>query len=73
MYTHIHKSDTQRATISLLFHSGSDARPQVHTSLGKLQGVWMTSELGSRYAAYLGVPYAQPPLGKLRFEVRTIF
>lgn len=53
--------------------SGSDERPEVHTSLGKLQGVWMTSELGSRYAAYLGVPFAQPPLGKLRFKVRTHF
>ncbi|XP_059483675.1 venom carboxylesterase-6-like isoform X2 [Neocloeon triangulifer] len=50
-------------------HCTSNARPQVLTPLGPIEGVWMTSELGTSYAAFLGVPFAQPPLGKLRFQL----
>lgn len=38
--------------------------PVVRTALGPLQGVWM--EEGG-VAAFLGVPFAQPPVGALRF------
>ncbi|RYF69865.1 MAG: hypothetical protein EOO29_32760, partial [Comamonadaceae bacterium] len=39
--------------------------PTVRTALGPLQGVWMEE---GRVAAYLGVPFAQPPVGALRFQ-----
>ncbi|KRW91333.1 carboxylesterase [Alicyclobacillus tengchongensis] len=37
--------------------------PVVSTRYGKVQGIWQDG--GS--AAYLGIPYAAPPVGKLRF------
>jgi len=31
------------------------------------QGLWAASSMGKEFASFQGVPYAQPPLGKLRF------
>jgi len=38
---------------------------------GKLRGKISTSRDGREFYEFLGVPYAQPPLGKLRFAVRN--
>jgi carboxylesterase type B len=46
-------------------------RPLVTTTLGELEGVWQTSAKGLQYAAFMGIPYAQPPVGDLRFEVSS--
>ncbi|XP_053687331.1 uncharacterized protein LOC128736857 [Sabethes cyaneus] len=35
---------------------------------GCLQGRYFSSQKGTRYEAYLGVPYARPPIGELRFK-----
>ncbi|XP_055533358.1 juvenile hormone esterase-like [Wyeomyia smithii] len=35
---------------------------------GCLQGRYFTSPNGTQYEAYLGVPYARPPVGELRFK-----
>ncbi|KAH0550403.1 hypothetical protein KQX54_019183 [Cotesia glomerata] len=42
--------------------------PIAETSFGPVLGKWMKSHWGYRIAAYLGIPYAEPPLGILRFE-----
>nr|CAH7765726.1 unnamed protein product [Callosobruchus chinensis] len=42
--------------------------PQVDTTLGKVEGAWRTSVKGRKYAAFEGIPYAQPPIGDLRFK-----
>ncbi|XP_043254443.1 venom carboxylesterase-6-like [Colletes gigas] len=48
--------------------SSSQARsPRVETSSGGIVGYVKKSRSGREYAAFEGVPYAQPPLGKLRF------
>jgi len=44
-------------------------RPLVKTEAGQVEGVWQTSAKGLKYAAFLGIPYAKPPIGELRFEV----
>jgi len=44
-------------------------RPLVETKLGKVEGVWQTSAKGLKYAAFMGIPYAKPPVGDLRLEV----
>lgn len=43
--------------------------PKVKTPLGGIKGYYKVSQYGRLYAAYEGVPYARPPVGKLRFEV----
>ena len=37
-----------------------------HTALGNIRGVWMND-----VAAFLGVPYAAPPIGPLRFAATS--
>ncbi|KAJ8933691.1 hypothetical protein NQ318_008410 [Aromia moschata] len=46
--------------------------PEVVTPSGRLQGQWAISYEGRTYAAFEGIPYAQPPVGELRFEVGEI-
>lgn len=45
--------------------------PIRETNLGKIQGLWV-EERGTLAEVYLGVPYATPPLGRLRYEVHKI-
>ncbi|KOC63848.1 Venom carboxylesterase-6 [Habropoda laboriosa] len=42
--------------------------PRVDTHLGNISGYYKTSQFGKKYEAYEGIPYAEPPVGKLRFE-----
>lgn len=41
----------------------------VETQSGKIQGVQSVSRGGKEFIKFLGIPFAQPPVGKLRFEV----
>jgi hypothetical protein len=40
----------------------------INTLNGPVQGKQYTFE-GSKASAYLGIPYAEPPIGELRFKV----
>ena len=42
---------------------------QVRVSEGLLEGELVQNEYGGTYASFKGIPYAQPPLGELRFNV----
>lgn len=44
--------------------------PIVKISAGHLLGTTKKSIEGYTYHAFKGVPYAKPPIGKLRFEVK---
>lgn len=44
-----------------------DDAPVVRTRAGEVRGLWRVLADGTRSAAFLGVPYAQPPVGDLRF------
>ncbi|XP_014205458.1 esterase FE4-like [Copidosoma floridanum] len=43
-------------------------RPTVTVREGTLQGTTLQSVLGVNYLAFKGIPYAQPPIGPLRFK-----
>lgn len=44
--------------------------PTVSTQYGDLKGIRSVSRGGREYFEFLGIPYATPPIGELRFEVR---
>lgn len=51
--------------------NSNEAAPRVKIPLGGLKGYYKISQNGRKYEAYEGVPYALPPIGKLRFKVHT--
>lgn len=44
--------------------------PLVELPLGKIEGTVRTSVKGKDFFSFEGVPYAKPPVGQNRFEVR---
>ncbi|RXZ73180.1 carboxylesterase/lipase family protein [Agromyces albus] len=40
---------------------------EVDTTAGRVRGRWRTDAAGHRSAAFLGIPFAEPPVGDLRF------
>ncbi|XP_043528092.1 venom carboxylesterase-6-like [Frieseomelitta varia] len=42
--------------------------PRIKTPLGAIKGYYKVSANGRQYEAYEGIPYALPPVGKLRFK-----
>lgn len=46
------------------------ATPTVEISEGQLRGKFLEDLDGNKFYAFLGVPYAKPPVGDLRFKVR---
>lgn len=47
--------------------------PIAKTPNGTLHGMTMPTRLGRDIYAFLGIPYAAPPIGELRFKVGTLF
>merc|ERR1712110_1367495 len=45
-----------------------DGHVSVHTFLGVAKGVKAETESGTPYFTFKGIPYAQPPVGSLRFQ-----
>lgn len=46
--------------------------PIVDTQYGQVKGVRSESRQGRTFYEFLGIPYAQAPIGELRFEVSVI-
>ncbi|XP_046397738.1 neuroligin-2-like [Ischnura elegans] len=42
--------------------------PLVTTDCGEVSGLWMDVSTGGKVAAFLGIPYSEPPVGELRFK-----
>lgn len=49
--------------------TSAELRPTVRIQQGLLKGKIMTSRNGKEFAAYLGIPYAEPPVKNLRLMV----
>lgn len=52
---------------------GFNWNTRVTTKFGDIKGLWSRSTRGRLVAHYLGIPYAQPPLGDLRFRVSLLY
>ncbi|XP_077284978.1 uncharacterized protein LOC143910401 [Arctopsyche grandis] len=52
---------------AILHYCIGDA-PEVKTSQGALKGAYFNTINGRKYAAFMSLPYAQPPIGPLRFK-----
>lgn len=52
-----------------LFHCDADCQPVVRTEKGVLKGLREKSVAGHAFLSFYAVPYAQPPLHGLRFQV----
>lgn len=48
------------------------SNPIVRIKNGTVEGIFQQSRNGRKIAAFMGIPYALPPLGDLRFEVCRI-
>ena len=46
--------------------------PVVMTKEGPVQGATSYSREGRKFYKFLGIPYAAPPVGELRFEVSSV-
>jgi hypothetical protein len=58
------------ATLSTLKAVYSTERHKVCIEQGELEGTTLTSRNGRTFVAFQGIPYAEPPVGNLRFKVR---
>lgn len=47
---------------------GDDAKISVDTTLGTVDGIEMKTRFGSKFWAFRGIRYAEPPIGDLRFQ-----
>ena len=45
--------------------NNQDQKPKVTLQIGKLIGCARETKKGKEYVSFLGVPYAEPPVGKL--------
>lgn len=60
--------------IFIFFRGGKMSEaPVVNVEEGALQGKFITNDFGKSFYSFLGIPYAKPPLGSLRFKVRMQF
>lgn len=69
----LHANPTPRRRTVSRRESNPDAEEMdpmiVTTNKGKVRGVTMTAPTGKKVDAWIGIPYAQPPVGPLRFRL----
>ncbi|XP_026479344.1 esterase FE4-like [Ctenocephalides felis] len=57
--------------ICALIFAPANAGPRVRVEQGQLEGKSKTTATGKKYNCFLGIPYAKPPVGNLRFKSIT--
>ena len=58
--------------LATVLATGFNWDTRVTTKFGDIKGLWSNSSRGRLVAHYLGIPYALPPLGDLRFRVSLL-
>lgn len=48
------------------------SEPVVEVSQGKIKGIVTKNIDGGEYLEFRGIPYAEPPIGNLRFKVKFL-
>lgn len=56
---------------SILFFLNRGDCVLLHTKQGSLNGETLISRGGRIFSAFYGIPYAEPPVGNLRFKVSS--
>jgi carboxylesterase type B len=54
--------------LCFLCNNNSKDGPTVNTIYGKIEGLALQTTFGFKADVFLGIPYAKPPIGELRFE-----
>ncbi|XP_017785446.1 PREDICTED: venom carboxylesterase-6-like [Nicrophorus vespilloides] len=55
-------------SVVLCAYVGADRGPFVQIKNGVLRGTYMETKNGRKFEGYMGIPYAKPPIGDLRFK-----
>ena len=48
---------------------GDDFKPKVSLQIGKVIGSTRETKNGTEYVSFVGIPYAEPPIGKKIYSV----
>jgi hypothetical protein len=69
------KRELSAITVAIIAYAGysllvPDVSPVVQIRTGKVVGTTAKSRIGKEYYEFVGIPYASPPVGDLRFEVK---
>lgn len=46
-----------------------DDRPEANIKQGHIKGIYQKTKNGREFSAFMSIPYAEPPIGELRFKV----
>jgi len=65
----LHHAQVVNDNLNLQITNQQLTSPVIKTSLGDLQGLQVKFGRERKYYAFYSVPYAEPPIGKLRFQV----
>lgn len=58
--------------LSVVVCIDEDEAPVIEIETGFLRGKYLESRAGKRIYSFTSIPFAEPPLGRLRFEVSKI-
>ena len=56
---------------AVLCQTDENLVPIIDTNAGQVSGITLKSFSGIDFSAYLGIPFAEPPVDDLRFQVCT--
>lgn len=59
------------ALILLLSHFVASQDSELQIEDGKIKGTTMKTRFGQNFLAFRGIPYAEAPIGDLRFQVNS--